>query len=133
MQIDHIGYLVKNIEKSICEFKKIGFDIINIDDRNYIYDEDRRCYIAFLVLNNTKIELVQPYDEESKLYSLLKNYSNQPYHICLTSENLKRDEEFLSSNGFSTVIEKQKAVAFKNRNVVFMFNNGTGIIELLEK
>lgn len=35
MQVHHIGYLVKNIEKSIPEFERLGFEAENMSGGGY--------------------------------------------------------------------------------------------------
>ena len=54
--IHHVGYLVKNIEKSICVMKSLGFRII----KDKIYDDDRDAYICFIDGNGIIYELIEP-------------------------------------------------------------------------
>ena len=129
MKVHHIGYLVKNINKSIASFEKIGFLLIS----DITHDEIRKVDICFLKNGNYVIELVSPYSPESVTYNLLSRYKNAPYHICYETNDLDKEVSNLVNSGFIVIQEKEVAPAIDNKNVVFLFNTSIGIIELVEK
>lgn len=43
-KLHHVGYLVRNIEKSKLAFEKLGLK----SKGNLFYDEDRKAYICFI-------------------------------------------------------------------------------------
>jgi methylmalonyl-CoA/ethylmalonyl-CoA epimerase len=77
--------------------------------------------------------LVSPYAKESVVYRLLSVYGNAPCHLCYLSDNLEKDAEELSHDGFLVFEPESPAPALENRNVVFLVSSKIGIIELLEK
>ena len=44
MQIHHVGYLVKNIEDSIQDFQKLGYEMSS----PRFFDESRKIFIQFM-------------------------------------------------------------------------------------
>ncbi|MBL4930560.1 VOC family protein [Clostridium paridis] len=128
MKIHHIGYLVASVEESIAEFEKLGY----ISVSNTIYDEAREINICFVKNMDTVIELVSPVGKSSVVYNLYKKMKSSPYHICYESNNLKQDINKLCSEGYTVISNLSPAVAIENRNVVFLYNNKLGLIELVE-
>lgn len=49
MKLHHIGYLVKNIEKSAAAFRAAGFSDVLYPDGSFVcYDDTRDCDICFM-------------------------------------------------------------------------------------
>lgn len=130
MKIDHIGYAVKNIKKSIVEFEKLGYVFEDV-----LIDVKRNIYICFGELDGYRIELVSPYDkkQDSPVDNYVKGNGNTPYHICYKVSNLDETIQRLASQKFLTVIPPEEACAFGDKRVVFMFNPGIGIMEIVEE
>jgi len=128
MKIHHIGYLVSDINKAEKQFFLLGYR----READCIYDEMRDADICFYINGEYRIELVAPRSQNSVVYGLLKKYKNTPYHICYYSTELEKDIEQLRDNGYWKIEEPKEAVAINNHRVVFMFNNNSGMIELLE-
>lgn len=127
--IHHIGYLVKNIEKSILEFKSLGYDTIS----DITYDNIRDIDICFMKNNGYCIELVCPCSNKSIVYSLLKKLGEGPYHICYEVNNIDKSSEILREKGYFPLGEKIIAPALDNRLVIFFQKKYVGMIELVEK
>ncbi|MBE5939350.1 MAG: lactoylglutathione lyase [Lachnospiraceae bacterium] len=127
MKVHHIGYLVKNIEKSITEFKKLGYTGDNVTR-----DEYRGIDICFMENNGYIVELISPYHDASTVSGLMKKYKNSPYHLCYISDNLSEDIDKLSSDGYTQIDIPTEAPAINGKKVVFMMNINIGLIELVE-
>lgn len=128
MKIHHIGYLIKNIESAILQFKELGFNVI----KEITYDPIRHINVCFMENNNYIIELVSPTDKEAPIYNMLKKYKNMPYHLCYETNNIEKEIERLKNSDFIVIQEPEIAPAIENRKVAFMANCETGIIELIE-
>lgn len=128
MKIHHFGYLVASVEESITDFEKLGYVSIS----NTIYDEAREINIRFIKNEDTVVELVSPVGKLSVVYNLYRKMKSSPYHICYESNNLNRDINKLCSEGYTVISNSSPAVAIENRNVVFLYNNNLGLIELVE-
>lgn len=125
--IHHIGYLVKDIEKSALNFENLGYI-----RENLTFDPIQKADILFMNLNGIKIELVAP-QKNSQIYPLLKNYRDSPYHICYVVENINSAIYELQILGYMMFREPVKAVAISaNAKVAFLMKRNVGMIELVE-
>ena len=128
MKIDHIGYAVKNIEKSKTAMEILGYKFGNI-----IEDNDRNIYIAFGELNGYRVELVSPISSGSPVDMHLSKIGPTPYHICYKSDDIEKDIAQLEENKFKVTIPLAPAVAFGGKRVVFMYSLAIGLIEIVEE
>ncbi|MDR0823125.1 MAG: VOC family protein [Endomicrobium sp.] len=129
MKIHHIGYLVKEIDKAIEEFKKLGF-IITIEkcfDGNYIAD------FAFLQKDGYCVELICPVNDKSPIYGLMKKHKNSPYHICYEVDNIEQTINDLIKQGYLLFKEIFSVSVLNNKRFSFLMNSHIGMIELTEK
>ena len=128
MKVHHIGYLVKNLDKSKILFSLIGYEI----EQDSIYDEFRDVDICFMIKDGYRVELVSPKKSTSIVGELRKKIGNSPYHICYEVENLEYSISELGKNHFVIWEEPHVAPAIYGKKVVFLINNQIGMIELLE-
>ena len=129
MEIDHIGYAVKRIERAIASFEALGFSFEPV-----IEDADRNVRLAFGANGGTVIELVSPLDKAlpSPVDAFLARIGPAPYHICYRTKDLDAELERLQGQGFRAVIPPAPAVAFGGRRVVFLTGLHTGLLEMVE-
>ena len=129
MQVDHIGYVVKSIEKSVMEFEKLGY----AKNSDFFIDENRNVKIQFIKNNETVVELIEPMNENADAYAYYKKINNGPYHICYKVKDIDNSIKQFVRDGYLLVKEKEKAIAFDNKCVAFLFKNAVGLIELVEE
>ena len=131
MQIDHIGYAVKNIDKAKKSFEALGYKF-----EDTIQDNDRNIFISFGTLDNYKIELVAE-NTQNNSANPVSNYIQKigacPYHICYKSNDIQKDIDYLQKNKFKITVPLAPAIAFNNRRVVFMYSLSVGLIEIVEE
>ena len=127
--IHHVGYLVKNIEKSICVMKSLGFRII----KDKIYDDDRDAYICFIDGNGIIYELIEPC-RSSDIYHLLRHFRNMPYHVCYSVDDIETAITKLENKEFVLTQNPARAQAISDKAIVaFMLHSRIGIVELVEE
>lgn len=128
MKIHHVGYLVKDINKAIDAFEKLGIEKYG----DVFFDEDRKSHICFMG-NQHEVELIAP-GKESDIYPLLKKYCNMPYHICYDVQNLDESIVEFTSKGFLLFKDKMRACAISDEaQVAFLIHAKIGIIELVQE
>lgn len=127
MTVHHIGYLVKDIDEAIREFMELGWGM----EQEVRFDEMRRARIAFMILGESRIELVEP-QRDSECYALMKHYKNSPYHICYEAESLEEQVALLESKGWHLTKEPQRAPCIGDRRVAFLMGYASGMAELVE-
>ena len=128
MKIHHVGYLAKNIEKTEKKFFELGYEV----ESPTAYDEIRKINIEFLVNGDYRVELIQPMNEESPMYPLLKRFKNSPYHFYYEVEDLDASVAELSGKGYTVIQEPEIAPCIEGKKVCFLNNISMGIIELVE-
>ena len=130
MRVHHIGYLVKQIDKSVSAFEALGYTLKS----SPVWDNGRKAYICFLDNGGYCVELIAP-SRESSLYPLLKQYQNSPYHMCYCCADLEETIEKLKKDKFMLFLEPASAPAIAGggtARVAFLMSARAGIIELLE-
>lgn len=138
MRLHHVGYLVKNIEKSLPAFLALGYTPVSLaggDSLRYLYyDDTRQCDICFLRQYDWDciyVELIAPRSPSSPIWGLLSTYKNTPYHLCFESKDLENDISSLKMSGWLVFQTAAPAPAIGDRPVVFLVHRSAGIIELV--
>lgn len=132
MKIDHIGYLVRDIDKALAQFEALGF----ARETEIIEDSDtRNVALCFLRSEGVRIELVSPLHNgrPSVVDATLQRQGDGPYHICYRVQGSLADAlATLRGQGWLVVTPPAEAVAFGGRKVAFLYRNNVGLIELVE-
>lgn len=136
MKLHHIGYLVKNVEKTLPAFEALGYEPISLRTDGAganVYDETRQCYICFLQENSgSVVELIAPAQESSPVWGLLNTYKNAPYHLCFECGDLEAELTSLQRAGWMVFQPLAPAPAIDGKRVIFLVHRSAGIIELVE-
>ena len=127
MKPHHIGYLVKNMDKSILEFLELGY----IKESEVTYDPYRDINICFLTNQGLRVELVSPVSSKSVVADMMKKRGASPYHICYQVEDISVSSEMLRLRGYLPMGEAMPAPAIHNVQAVFYYHRAIGIVELI--
>ena len=130
MEIDHIGYAVKNIKKALPAFQALGFEFAE-----EICDDLRKINLCFGQKDGYVIELVSPAYKgvPSPVDDVLKKNGATPYQFCYrTTQQLDDEIKALEASGFKVLIPPMSATAFGDKRVVFMYHIAVGLIEIVE-
>lgn len=129
MKVHHFGYITEDCQGGIQTFSLLGFEV----EGDVVFDRERNILIQFLKNECIRIELVEPADEDSPFYPLLRKYKNSFYHVCYEVEDIQTEMNRLRGCGFVQTTKIIPAPAIGGRKVVFLLNPRIGLIELLEK
>lgn len=135
MKIDHIGYLCKNIQKSLEQFLCLGYQLKSeiVEDNLLLEDgKVRNVSICFVEKDGYCLELVSPLNQDSVVFQTLKKNGEGPYHVCYQTNNLEQSLINLTEQGYFVIQEPTTAIALENSKVAFLYMAGVGIIELVE-
>lgn len=128
-EFHHIGYAVKNIDKTSAYYLTAGFV-----QTATIIDPLQNVRIAFLRKpGNPLIELVEPVDEHSPIIKTLEKSGVSPYHICYGVDDLDEAIRKMKMLKFIPLFKPVPAVALGNKKICYLYNQDVGLIELLEK
>lgn len=140
MKIDHIGYLTRDMHKSIQWFNSTeggNFSMISdiIEDCQAVGENGEKRNVSLCFLQNAQgytIELVSPIQENSIVMGMLEKHGEGAYHICYQTDCLLDTIDRMKKEGWIVVKEPSMAIAFDNALVAFLYRMGIGLIELVE-
>lgn len=124
----HIGIACKDIEKTKSFYVSMGYEATATVD-----DPLQHVRICFLNKQGCpRLELVEPMDEQSPVLRTLSSAGVTPYHLCYQVEDINEAISSLRHKRFVLVNGPVPACAMNDRLIAFMFNQHSGLIELVE-
>ncbi|MHA6251031.1 methylmalonyl-CoA epimerase [Oceanobacillus sp. CAU 1775] len=103
-QIAHIGIAVNNIEEALPFYTK-GLGIF-VDSMEEVESEGVK--IAFLKIGETRIELLEPLNENSPIKTFIDKRGEGIHHIALEVDDISHRLEQMKSNGIQLINETAK-------------------------
>jgi len=95
MKIDHIAIAVNDVEESA----KIYQQALGVDDIEFETVESEGVKIAILHLENARIELMQPTNDESPIKKFLDKKGQGLHHMALDTDNIEGEVERMEGCG----------------------------------
>ena len=126
--LEHIGYITDNIVKTAEAFLLFGYkaDVV-------VNDDTQRTRICFLTKPRaTKIELVEPYEDNKTMQKMLKR-GVTPYHTCYEVDDVNAAYEEMLDHDFTPLFKPVAAPAFNNRLICYFWKSDIGFIELVNR
>tara|TARA_Y100000590_G_C15732125_1_gene1017399 strand:- start:1559 stop:1963 length:405 start_codon:yes stop_codon:yes gene_type:complete len=116
-KLNHIAIVVPNINDA----KKIYEEKFNAEVSEPKSYSEHGVTVVFVKLENTKIELMEPYGENSPISKFLeKNPNGGMHHICLEVEDIDKSLKDLN-NKKVTILGKGKPVnGSHNKPILFL-------------
>ena len=130
LKVEHIGIAVKTLADSVPLFEKL------LKSQCYKTEavESERVNTAFFKTGDTKIELLESFDENGVIAKFIEKKGESLHHIAFEVENIESEMERLKSEGFILLNEKPKKGA-DNKLICFLHPKSTNgiLIELCEE
>lgn len=126
--LEHIGYITDNLVKTAEACLLLGYkaDVV-------VNDDTQRTRICFLTKSGaTKIELVEPYEDNKTMQKMLKR-GVTPYHTCYEVDDVNAAYEEMLDNDFTPLFKPVAAPAFNNRLICYFWKSDIGFIELVNR
>lgn len=95
MKIDHLGIAVRSIQDSLGFYK----DAMGLQLAGTETIEDQGVRIAFLPVGESRIELLEPISEETKVGRFLAKRGEGLHHICYEVADLESKMDELRAGG----------------------------------
>ncbi|MEK0319341.1 MAG: methylmalonyl-CoA epimerase [Nitrosopumilus sp.] len=95
MKIDHIAIAVTNVEESAKTYK----EALGVHKVEYETVESEGVKLAILHLENGRIELMQPMNDESPIKKFLEKKGQGLHHLALQTENIENEVERMEGCG----------------------------------
>lgn len=129
MNIDHIGVVVKSIEKGIKHWDIVfGYE----QATEVIVNKRQKVKVVFMKKKNSVlIKLVEPIDETSPAYNAAKKGGGL-HHIGFKCDNVNDEIKRLQEHGLRVVAKPQPGEAFNNNPIAFLYAKQGLNIELID-
>jgi methylmalonyl-CoA/ethylmalonyl-CoA epimerase len=95
MRVDHIAIAVKNVEEALKNYQKI----LNVDHLEIEEVPTEKVKVAMLMLQDTRIELMEPTSPDSPISKFLEERGEGIHHIAITADDIEKDVARASANG----------------------------------
>jgi methylmalonyl-CoA/ethylmalonyl-CoA epimerase len=95
MKLDHIAIAVDDVEKSA----KIYQQALGVNDVEFETVESEGVKVAILHLENARVELMQPTNDESPIKKFLDKKGQGLHHMALDTDNIEGDVERMEGCG----------------------------------
>ena len=124
----HTGILVGNMEEAIANYA----GIFGESSVSQIYEiESQKVKVCFIRMpNNVYVELVQPLNENSAVYKLLKRNTSY-YHIGYTVSDIMEEVQKLVKLNYKP-LEFFNSEAFEGNKCILLLSPDAHLIELIE-
>ncbi len=118
-KIDHIGIAVKNLEEAMELYKKLGFEVEEIEEV-----PEQKVRVAMLPVGESRIELVEATAEDSPIAKFLEKRGEGIHHIAVNVENIEKALEKAKENGLQLIDEKPR-IGAGGKKVAFVHPKST--------
>ncbi|MFE8702558.1 methylmalonyl-CoA epimerase [Cytobacillus sp. FJAT-54145] len=129
-KVDHIGIAVKSLNDALPFYT----DILKLELQGIEEVDSEKVKVAFLKINETKIELLEPTSEDSPIWTFIEKRGEGIHHIALGVDSIQDRIEEMKQNGIRMIHDQPKTGA-GGALVAFMHPKSTGSVlyELCEK
>lgn len=125
---EHIGVAVRNIEDAERKF----FDVLGVKPAGRHRVESEGLTASFIWVGATRIELLEPFSEDSAVKSFLEKRGEGIHHIAVETDDFDRKVEELRSKGYKVIGPR---IGATGKRVIFIHpKDFMGILlEIVEK
>lgn len=95
MRVDHIAIAVNNVDTALDNYKKL----LKIDKIETEVVPNEKVKVVMLMLEDTRIELMEPTSEDSPISRFLKDRGEGIHHIAITADDIEKDVQRAKENG----------------------------------
>ena len=129
MIIDHIGIVVKDIEKGLQYWEKVfGYK----QHTSIVLNTRQKVRVVFLKKENSvDVKLVEPSDQTSPVFRVA-NRGGGLHHICFKCRDLDSQINVLKENDIRLLVPPEPGEAFDNEKIAFMLTSSGLNIELID-
>ena len=129
MIIDHIGIVVRSIEKGITQWEKMfGYHKAS----EIVLNTRQKVRVVFLTKEaSSTIKLIEPSGEDSPIF-LFARKGGGLHHLCFRCGNLETEIPVLRKSGAKCIVKPEPGEAFENHDIAFLLAGNNLNIELID-
>jgi methylmalonyl-CoA/ethylmalonyl-CoA epimerase len=124
-KIDHIGIAVRNIEEVLAFYK----EALGLEHTGYEVVEDQGVRVAFLTVGESRLELLEPLDENSPVAKFIEKRGEGIHHIALDVTDVKETLADMQEKGMKLIDQAPRKGAH-NKQIAFIHPKATNGILL---
>jgi methylmalonyl-CoA/ethylmalonyl-CoA epimerase len=128
--LNHIGIAVNNLKQALEIYEGIlGLKLVKVRTV-----EEQGVKVAMLLAGETKIELLEPTNEESAVAKFIAKKGEGIHHIALTVSDIESSLEEIKRKGIALIDEKPR-IGVEVHKIAFLHPKSTKnvLVELCEK
>jgi len=95
VRVDHIAIAVKSVEEALKNYQKI----LKVDHLEIEEVPNEKVKVAMLMLEDTRIELMEPTAPDSPISKFLQDRGEGIHHIAITADSIVEDVERAKAQG----------------------------------
>ena len=127
-KIDHIGIAVRSIEEAV----KLYTDVFGLRVKEIEVVADQKVRIAVIPVGESRIELIEPTDQEGPIAKYIEKRGEGMHHLALEVSNIEDALRIMTANGIPLIDEKPRNGGGGSK-IAFLHPRGTKVlIELVE-
>lgn len=116
-KLNHVAIAVPNMENAVNLYKNV-LNAQNVSEKQA--QPEHGVYTVFINLGNTKIELLEPYGDNSPIQAFLdKNKMGGMHHICIEVDNIREAMKSCKENKVRCLTAEPK-IGAHGKHVVFL-------------
>ena len=118
-KVDHIGVAVNNLDEAVELYKKLGFEVKEIEEV-----AEQKVRVAMLPVGESKIELLEATSEDSAIAKFIEKRGEGIHHIAVNVENIEKALENAKNEGLKLIDEKPR-IGAGGKKVAFIHPKST--------
>jgi methylmalonyl-CoA/ethylmalonyl-CoA epimerase len=118
-KFDHIGIAVKNLDEAVDLYKKLGFELKEIEEV-----AEQKVRVAMLPVGESKIELLEATSDDSAVAKFIEKRGEGVHHIAVNVEDIEKALENAKANGLVLIDEKPR-IGAGGKKVAFVHPKST--------
>ena len=129
-QIEHLGIAVESIDATVKTFESL----LGTECYKEEMVESEGVRTAFLMVGNSKIELLEATNEDSAIAKYLQKNRGGFHHVAFEVDDIEAELERLTSEGFQLIHKTPKGGA-DNKRIAFLHPKSTHglLVELCQE
>jgi methylmalonyl-CoA/ethylmalonyl-CoA epimerase len=129
MIIDHVGIVVRSIERSIEHWQTV-FGYRQVTET--IVNTRQRVRVVFLAKpGSLQVKLIEPTDSSSPIHALAQRGGGL-HHLCFRCESLDAEVARLEALGLRILASQAPGEAFEDEKIAFVYAGEGLTIELID-
>ena len=128
--LDHIGIAVKNLDEAL----EIYEGILGLEVENVCVFQEQKVKIAFLLAGETRIELLEPLDNEGPVARFIEKRGEGVHHLAFGVADIEGALQSIKEKGIALADETPR-IGAEGFKIAFLHPKSTKnvLVELCEK